>query len=102
MASVTPTTPPDSDGREAMTERKRSKAEERAYAELNDTLHELDALRREMALNAARLKLDNLPAAWAAVEGSVPVRKRKVRINATYDDDVAKFFRSMGRAIRRG
>ena len=65
-----------------MTERKRSKAEERAYAELHDTLHELEAVRLEMALAFERLKFDNMPAEWAAVEGEAPVRQQKVRINA--------------------
>jgi uncharacterized protein (DUF4415 family) len=79
-----------------MTERKRSKAEERAFAGFNDALHDLEALRREMTLHFARLKFDNVPPEWAAVESAHPVRPRKVRINATYDADVAGFFRSMG------
>jgi uncharacterized protein (DUF4415 family) len=79
-----------------MTERKRSKAEERAFARFNDSLTELDALRRTMQLEFARLRLENVPPAWASVETRHPVRPKKVRINATYDAEVAGFFRSMG------
>ena len=79
-----------------MTERRRSKAEERAYAELQDTLQELEGVRHDMSLHFARLRHDNMPLEWASVESRHPVRKRKVRINATYDEDVAKFFRTMG------
>ena len=79
-----------------MTERKRTKAEERAYAGLNDTLRELQAVELEMWVRFERLKLNHMPFEWAAIEDRHPVRKRKVRINATYDEDVAKFFRTMG------
>lgn len=83
-----------------MTERRRSKAEERAYAELQDALSELDATRRELELGFERLKFDNLPAGWASVEANHPVRPPKVRITASYDADVAKFFRSMGQGYQ--
>jgi uncharacterized protein (DUF4415 family) len=83
-----------------MTERKRSKAEERAFAGLNEALRELEALRREMTLNYARLKFDNLPAEWRSVEGAHPVRPKKVRIHTAYDADVAGFFRSMGQGYQ--
>lgn len=79
-----------------MTERKRSKAEERAFARFNDALTELDALRREMTLQYQRLRFDNVPTAWASVEDAHPVRPKKVRIHTSYDADVAGFFRSMG------
>jgi uncharacterized protein (DUF4415 family) len=79
-----------------VTERKRTKTEERAYAELHDTLHELEALRLDMALAFERLKLDNMPTEWAGVEARVPVRRRKVRITAAFDEDIARFFRSLG------
>lgn len=79
-----------------MTERKRSKAEERAFAGFHDALFELEALRLEMTTDFMRLKFDNVPDGWASVESHYPVRPKKVRINATYDEDVAKFFRTMG------
>jgi uncharacterized protein (DUF4415 family) len=79
-----------------VTERKRTKAEERAYAELHDVLHKLEGVRLDMRLQFERLKFDNMPAEWGAVESQVPVRRKKVRINASFDEDVAKFFRSLG------
>ena len=79
-----------------MAERKRTKAEERAYAELQDTLHELERVRFDMTIAFERLKLDNMPWEWASVERLAPVRPRKVRITAAFDADVARFFRSMG------
>lgn len=83
-----------------MTERKRSKAEERAFAQLNDALFDLDEIRREMELSFRRRRFDNVPNAWASVEDRHPVRPKKVRINATYDADVAGFFRSMGQGYQ--
>ena len=79
-----------------VAERKRTKAEERAYAELHDTLLELERVRLDMTIAFERLKFDNMPAEWASVEGRAPVRRRKVRIHAAYDEDVAKFFRVDG------
>ena len=79
-----------------MTERKRTKTEERAYAELHDILHELEGVRLDMLLAFERLKFDNMPFEWASVEAKVPVRRKKVRIHAAFDEDIAKFFRAMG------
>lgn len=83
-----------------MAERKRSKAEERAYAELQDVLIQLNALRLDMTVDYARLQFDNIPTDWVSVEARVPVRPRKVRIHASYDADVAKFFRTMGQGYQ--
>lgn len=83
-----------------MAERKRSKREELAYAELQDKLRELDQIRLEMTLVYERLKFDNLPMAWAGIEDAVPCRPKRVRITALYDEDVARFFRSMGQGYQ--
>ena len=83
-----------------MTERKRSKAEERAYAELHSVVKEMDAYRTFRIVEYEKLKLENLPAAWMSVESDHPVRPKKVRINAAYDADVAGFFRSMGQGYQ--
>lgn len=83
-----------------MAERKRSRAEERAYAELQDTLHELNAIRLEMTAAYERLKFDNMPVEWAGIEDTVPVRRKRVRITALYDEDVARFFRGMGQGYQ--
>jgi uncharacterized protein (DUF4415 family) len=36
------------------------------------------------------------PAAWARVEREVPVRPRKVRVTAAYDEEPVEWFRAMG------
>ena len=79
-----------------MTERKRSKAEERAYVQLREQLYDLDAVREQMVRNLMRLKLENMPLEWESTEDRAPTRPHKVRINASYDEDVARFFRSLG------
>ena len=79
-----------------MHERKRTKAEERAYSELHDIMFELEKVRAEMTITFERLKFDNMPLEWASVEQLAPVRPRKVRIHAAFDADVAKFFRALG------
>jgi uncharacterized protein (DUF4415 family) len=78
-----------------VTERKRTKTEERAYAELHDTLLDLQEVRYEMKLHFEHMKLENMPWSWGDVE-DLPVRKRKLRITAAFDADVVKFFRVMG------
>ncbi|MFT3974631.1 MAG: BrnA antitoxin family protein [Amaricoccus sp.] len=83
-----------------MAERRRSKTEERAYAELQERLRELNAIRLEMTTAFERLKFDNLPPAWGGIEDAVPVRPKRVRITALYDEDVARFFRGMGQGYQ--
>jgi uncharacterized protein (DUF4415 family) len=83
-----------------VTERKRTKAEERAYARLHDTLQELRGVELDMRIHFERLIFDHMPSDWAAVEGEHPVRMRKVRITAGYDEDVARFFRTMGQGYQ--
>ena len=46
------------------------------------------------------LRLDNMPLSWARIEEAMPVRPRKVRIAALYDEDVARFFRIMGQGYQ--
>jgi uncharacterized protein (DUF4415 family) len=86
--------------RSTVTERKRTKAEERHYAAL---LQELEGLEREEELMVLRkldrdlkLKGEMIPAAWHRVEREVPVRPRKIRVTAGYDEDLVRWFRSMG------
>lgn len=79
-----------------MTERKRSKAEARAYADLEPALQELKHLQLTMRIDYELLQMETIPADWHGIEAAVPVRPRKVRIHAAYDEDVARFFRGMG------
>ena len=83
-----------------VTERKRSKAEERYYAAL---LHEIEGLKQEQELRLLemrnrdrKLKEQMIPAAWSRIEREVPVRPRKIRVTAAYDEELVKWFRAMG------
>ena len=49
-----------------------------------------------------KLKERMIPRAWVRVERDVPVRPRKVRVTAAYDEELVKWFRAMGQATRRG
>jgi uncharacterized protein (DUF4415 family) len=79
-----------------LTERKRTKAEERANTRLHDVLLELEEVSQKMSLRFAQLKLEHIPPEWSLVERLSPVRRRKVRVNTAIDEDVANFFRGMG------
>ena len=83
-----------------MTERKRTKEEERHYAAL---LHEIEGLKQwqdelllEKEVGAWKLKAEVIPAAWRRIEKDVPVRPKKVRVTAAYEEDLVKWFRAMG------
>jgi uncharacterized protein (DUF4415 family) len=83
-----------------VTERKRTKEEERAYAAL---LHEIEDLKRWQDLlllahetRALKLKAEVIPAGWHRVEKEVPVRPKKIRVTAAYEEDLVKWFRAMG------
>ena len=83
-----------------VTERKRSKAEERSYAALLDEIEELkrwEELRLLEKENRDRkLKQEMIPATWHTVERDVPVRPKKVRVTAAYEEELVKWFRAMG------
>ena len=83
-----------------MTERKRTKEEERHYAAL---LHEIEELKRwqevlllEKEVGAWKLKGEMIPAAWRTVEKDVPVRPKKIRVTAAYEEELVKWFRAHG------
>ena len=82
-----------------MTERKRSKAEERSYAAL---LHEIEELKRweelqllEKETRDRRLEQEMIPAAWHTVKRDVPVRPKKVRVTAAYEEELVRWFRAI-------
>ena len=87
------------DGRPTVTERKRSKAEERSYAALlprsrngegrwsSRSWRRQPRPQAEGADDAVRLR---------TVERDVPVRPRKVRVTAAFDEELVKWFRAMG------
>jgi uncharacterized protein (DUF4415 family) len=74
-----------------MTDRKRTLAEERAH---NDMMIELDRTRRW--LDQAKLRWSLIPDDWHEVEKRVPVRPKKSKITAAFDDDMLRWYRAMG------
>jgi uncharacterized protein (DUF4415 family) len=74
-----------------VTERKRSKPEERSYAALLLELGEMEKWNRDR-----KLKERMIPGAWRTIEAEVPVRPKKVRVTAAYDEELVKWFRAMG------
>lgn len=84
-----------------MTERKRTKDEERRYAELLDQIEELrlerDLSELEKENRDRKLKEAMIPRHWRTIEREVPVRPKQVRVTARYDEEVARWFRAMGR-----
>ncbi len=74
-----------------MTDRKRTKSEELAYAEL---IAELDELRQWQQVND--LKFGSLPEQWALIARDATVTPKKARLTASLDVDVIRFFRKFG------
>lgn len=72
-------------------ERKRTLGEQRAYSALVLQLSET-----EKWFHDFKLKEKHMPPEWWRIEKDVPVRPRKTRITATFDADVAKFYRALG------
>jgi uncharacterized protein (DUF4415 family) len=83
-----------------VTERKRTKEEERAYAALLLQIEKIkldrDLWLLEMETRNFKLTTEMIPAAWHKVEKDVPVRPKKVRVTAAYEEDLVKWFRAMG------
>ncbi|WP_424932662.1 BrnA antitoxin family protein [Amaricoccus macauensis] len=74
-----------------MTERKRTRRQERSYVELLADLYELEVWARN-----DRLKRSHIPPEWHSIDREVAVRARKTRITLACDADVARWYRSMG------
>lgn len=83
-----------------MTGRKRTRTEERAYAELESQLGLLAKLELMERTRFERLKFEQIPAAWSTIEEKVPTRPKKVRIHTSLDADVAGFYRAMGQGYQ--
>lgn len=79
-----------------MTTRRRSKPEERAAAELRELLLEMEIAEQRREFEFQQLKGRMIPPGWHRVEAEVPVRPRKLRVTAAYDEDLVKWFRAMG------
>lgn len=74
-----------------MTDRKRTKSEERAYVELIGELHELETWHFQN-----ELKLRTIPKDWQSLEDGAPCTPTKTKITANFDADILKWFRALG------
>lgn len=78
-----------------MTERRRTKAEEKNFARLLQELHENEAW-----FETYKLRDRMIPPGWHGLEETAPVRPKKTRITAAYDADVARWFRGLGQGYQ--
>lgn len=78
-----------------MTDRKRTKSEERNYAELMSDLYELDLWRRQN-----EMKLRNIPEGWHHIEREIPCTPKKAKVTMNLDADMLRWFRAMGKGYQ--
>ncbi|WP_424932176.1 BrnA antitoxin family protein [Amaricoccus macauensis] len=78
-----------------MTLRKRTKREERSYAQLLVDLQELEVWARN-----DRLKRDHIPEDWHRMATQAPVKPHKTRLTAAFDTDVVRWYRGLGRGYQ--
>ena len=78
-----------------MSERKRSKTEERSFAmlaaDLGEQLTELDRMKLRDRL---------IPLGWHKVEKLAPVKPKKTKLNLALDADMVAWFRGLGRGYQ--
>jgi uncharacterized protein (DUF4415 family) len=74
-----------------MAERKRTKGEEKSYA---DFLREIEALENDW--KETKLKMKMVPGEWHRLEAAAPCRPRKTRITAAFDTQVVRWYRALG------
>lgn len=74
-----------------MNERKRTKAEERAYAAAMTELYDLEIWQAQR-----KLRDKHVPAEWHTLAKDTPTRPKKERVTAAYDADMVKWYRSLG------
>ena len=74
-----------------MFDRKRTKPQERSYAELLAELGKLEAWNADR-----KFKERIIPPDWKRLDKTAPVRPRKTRITAGFDADVVRWYRGLG------
>lgn len=74
-----------------MTDRRRTKTEERSYGAMLRDLHEMESWNADRKLRERMIPRD-----WWSLEKTAPTRPKKTRITAAYDADVARWYRGLG------
>ena len=77
-------------------DRKPTKAERVAEAELEASLHRVRMFRHETDLITHKMFTEHFPKGWYAMEDKYPDRPKRTRITARFDEDVVKFFKRSG------
>lgn len=78
-----------------MSDRTRSKREEREYTRLMISLREQEAWWEEW-----KYKKKAIPPEWYGLHNATPCQPKKVRVTAGYDADVVRFFRGLGQGYQ--
>ena len=83
-------------GRRTVEDRLRTIAQEKAHLAMMRELENLEVDVRDWKLRQALI-----PAAWHAIERTVPVRPRRKKVTVALDADVAKWFQGLGEGYHR-
>jgi uncharacterized protein (DUF4415 family) len=78
-----------------MTDRKRSKTEERSFARLLDELESQEADFERFKRNRSLI-----PPGWNSVENRAEVKPKKAKLTLSLDADMLKWFRYLGRGYQ--
>ncbi len=78
-----------------MEDRLRTIAEERAYLDLENALHDL---KRLVDINALKIAL--IPPEWRTAEKDFPVKPKKEKLTISLDADMVRWFRRMGQGYQ--
>ena len=78
-----------------MADRKRSKPEERSFAQMADDLE-------EQLTELARMNLKDrlIPPGWHKIDKRAPVKPKKIKLNLPLVEDMVTWFRGLGRGYQ--
>lgn len=78
-----------------MTDRKRTKTEERSLALMLDSLQE-----QEIGMLLLRKTRSLVPSGWNTMDSRAPITPKKVKVTLSLDADVVEWFRNLGRGYQ--
>ena len=78
-----------------MSDRKRSKSEERSFARMLAELEE-----QEIAFDRFKRSRSLVPPGWHSVERRAEIKSKKTKLNLALDADMVAWFRALGRGYQ--
>ncbi|MCH8167545.1 MAG: BrnA antitoxin family protein [Proteobacteria bacterium] len=78
-----------------MSDRKRSKSEERSFARMLADLEE-----QEVAFDRFKRTRSLVPPGWHSVESRAEIKPKKTKLTVTLDADMVAWFRALGRGYQ--